>query len=81
MQTKEEILGIVTTIIAETLGIYNTTKITSESLIVEDLNADSLDQVEILMALEWEFNIEIPTEDAEECKTVKDIVDLIRTFP
>lgn len=52
-------------------------KITSESKLVEDLGADSLDTVEMLMAFEEEFGISIPDEEAMKMKTVKDIVDLI----
>jgi len=48
-----------------------------ESDFVEDLGADSLDVVELVMALEEKFEIEIPDEDAEGIKTVKDVVDYI----
>lgn len=61
----------VRTIIAEKLGMLEE-KITPSSILVDDLGADSLDAVEILMALEDEFDIEIPDEDAEKIKTVKD---------
>lgn len=49
-------------------------KITPSSDIVEDLGADSLDSVEIVMAIEDEFGIEIPDEDAEKMKTIDDIL-------
>ena len=52
-------------------------KITEESKLVEDLGADSLDTVEMLMAFEEEFGISIPDEEAMKIKTVKDIVDII----
>ncbi|MBE7074981.1 MAG: acyl carrier protein [Clostridiales bacterium] len=52
-------------------------KITAESRLVEDLGADSLDTVELLMAFEEEFGISIPDEEAMKMKTIKDIVDLI----
>ena len=51
--------------------------ITMESRLVEDLGADSLDTVEMLMAFEEEFGISIPDEEALKMKTVKDIVELI----
>ena len=53
--------------------------ITLESKLVEDLGADSLDSVELLMAFEEEFGISIPDEEAMKMKTVKDIVDIIET--
>ena len=52
-------------------------KITESSRLVEDLGADSLDTVELLMAFEEEFGISIPDEEAMKMKTIKDIVDLI----
>lgn len=52
-------------------------KITEESRLVEDLGADSLDTVELLMAFEEEFGISIPDEEAMNMKTIKDIVNLI----
>ncbi|PAF51729.1 acyl carrier protein [Helicobacter sp. 13S00401-1] len=48
-----------------------------ESEFVKDLNADSLDVVELIMALEEKFNIEIPDEEAEKIKKVSDVVDYI----
>jgi acyl carrier protein len=65
-------------IIAEQLGL-EVDEITMESSFVDDLGADSLDIVELVMALEEEFNIEIPDEDAEKVKIVGDIVEYIRT--
>jgi acyl carrier protein len=52
--------------------------ITLESSFVDDLGADSLDIVELIMALEEEFDIEIPDEDAEKIQTVGDVVDYIK---
>lgn len=52
-------------------------KITEDSRLVEDLGADSLDTVELLMSFEEEFGISIPDEEAMKMKTIKDIVDLI----
>lgn len=63
-------------IIAEKLGVSED-KITPQASFVDDLGADSLDQVELIMALEDEFNIEIPDEDAEKMRTVKDALDYL----
>jgi acyl carrier protein len=62
--------------IAEQLGVA-TDEVTSEASFIEDLGADSLDIVELVMALEEEFNIEISDEDAEKIRTVKDVVSYI----
>lgn len=61
-------------IIAEKLGVSED-KITPTASFVDDLGADSLDQVELIMAFEDGFDIEIPDEDAEKLKTVKDALD------
>ena len=53
-------------------------EVTPQASFVEDLGADSLDTVEMLMAFEEEFSIEIPDEDAEKIKTVKDAIDYIQ---
>ncbi len=53
-------------------------EVTPQASFVEDLGADSLDTVEMVMAFEEEFSIEIPDEDAEKIKTVKDAVDYIQ---
>lgn len=60
-------------IIVDQLGV-DESKITEDSSFVEDLGADSLDIVELIMAFEEEFDIEIPDEDAEKIKTVGDTV-------
>ncbi|MGL5315099.1 MAG: acyl carrier protein [Peptostreptococcaceae bacterium] len=65
------------TIIAEQLGIDNLDTITLETSLVEDLEADSLDAVEVIMALEDEFGIEIPDEQAENFKTVGDLYKFV----
>ncbi|MBW1980944.1 MAG: acyl carrier protein [Deltaproteobacteria bacterium] len=59
-------------IIANQLGI-DQGDITPEASVVDDLGADSLDVVELIMALEEEFNLEIPDEEAEKIKNVQDI--------
>ena len=63
-------------IIVEELGV-EADKVTSEASFVDDLGADSLDTVELVMALEEEFGIDIPDEDAEKMRTVGDAVAYI----
>ncbi len=63
-------------IIAEQLGV-DESEITNESHFIDDLGADSLDTVELVMALEEEFGIEIPDEDAEKIQTVGDVAKYI----
>jgi acyl carrier protein len=65
-------------IIAEQLGI-EADEITTESSFVDDLGADSLDIVELIMALEEEFNMEIPDEEAEKISKVGDVVEYINS--
>ena len=64
-------------IIADQLGIPDG-DISNESSFVEDLGADSLDIVELIMAMEEEFEIEISDEDAEKLLTVQDTIDYIK---
>jgi len=63
-------------IIVEQLGV-DEAEVTSSASFVDDLGADSLDQVELIMAFEEAFDIEIPDEEAEKIKTVQDAVDYI----
>jgi acyl carrier protein len=63
-------------IIVEQLGV-DEAEVTQEASITEDLGADSLDQVELVMAFETEFSIDIPDEEAEKIKTVGDAVTKI----
>ena len=63
-------------IIAESLGTEIST-LTEETSFKEDLGADSLDLFEMVMALEEAFNVEIPSEDLEKIKTIKDVKDYI----
>lgn len=63
-------------IIAESLGTEIST-LTEETNFKEDLGADSLDLFEMVMALEEAFNVEIPSEDLEKIKTIKDVKDYI----
>ncbi|MDD4504689.1 MAG: acyl carrier protein [Clostridiaceae bacterium] len=63
--------------VAEQLGV-EAEEVLLESSFIDDLGADSLDIVELLMALEEEFDIEIPDEEAEKLSTVGDVVDYIK---
>ena len=62
--------------IVEQLGVEEN-EVTMDASITDDLGADSLDQVELVMALETEFNLDIPDEEAEKIKTVGDAVKYI----
>jgi acyl carrier protein len=73
MSTVEE---RVKKIVAEQLGVKEE-EVTNDASFVDDLGADSLDTVELVMALEEEFGIEIPDEDAEKITTVKDATNYI----
>ena len=63
-------------IVVEQLGV-DESEVAIDSSFIDDLGADSLDIVELIMAFEEEFNIEIPDDVAEKIKTVKDTVDYI----
>ena len=65
-------------IVAEQLGV-NEADIKNESSVVDDLGADSLDTVELVMALEEEFECEIPDESAEKITTVQQAIDYVNT--
>ena len=75
--SSEEILEKVNGIIVEQLGVADTA-VTMEASFIDDLGADSLDIVELVMAIEEEFDIEIPDSDAEKVVTVGDVVDYIK---
>jgi acyl carrier protein len=64
--------------IVEQLGVEES-EVTMDASITDDLGADSLDQVELVMALETEFNLDIPDEEAEKIKTVGDAVKYIES--
>ncbi|MZP43542.1 acyl carrier protein [Heliobacterium gestii] len=76
MKDVSSILEKVKAIVVEQLGVEDE-EVTMETSF-EDLNADSLDIVELVMALEEEFDIEIPDEDAEKIKTIGAAVDYIK---
>ena len=65
-------------IVVDKLGV-DLSKVTSEANFIDDLGADSLDTVELVMAFEEEFEIEIPDEEAEAIATVKNAVDYINS--
>ena len=73
----EEVFEKVKGIIVEQLGVAEAS-VTLEASFIDDLGADSLDIVELVMALEEEFDIEIPDADAEKVTTVGDVVDYIK---
>lgn len=64
-------------IIAEQLGISDDSVIAMDTSLMKDLEADSLDAVEIIMAIEDEFDIEVPDEDAEKFQSIGDIIKYI----
>lgn len=70
---KEKVIEVV----SKNLDI-DKARITEESNFVDDLGADSLDQVELVMAFEEEFNVEIPDEAAEKIRTISDAVKYIK---
>ncbi len=72
MSTLDKVKGV----IIDKLGVEED-KIVPDASFVDDLGADSLDTVELIMQLEEEFGIEIPDEDAEKMTTVKSVVDYI----
>ena len=75
--SSEEIFERISKIIVEQLEIAETV-VTPEASFVDDLGADSLDIVELVMAIEEEFSIEIPDADAEKVVTVGDVVKYIK---
>ncbi len=72
----KEITEKVRQIIAEQLGVEEA-EVTPSAYFIDDLGADSLDTVELVMALEENFDLEIPDEDAEKIRTVQDAIDYI----
>ncbi len=74
--SNDEVVQKVQDLIAESLGVKRGEVVLSASFI-DDLNADSLDIVELVMTIEKEFDIEIPDEEAEKIRTVQDAVTYI----
>ena len=77
IMSSEEVFEKVKSIIVEQLGATESS-VTMEASFIDDLGADSLDIVELIMALEEEFDTEIPDEDAEKVVTVGDVVEYIK---
>ncbi|MDA8344034.1 MAG: acyl carrier protein [Thermaerobacter sp.] len=77
MADANEVLEKVRGIIVDQLGV-EAPQVTSEASFIDDLGADSLDIVELIMAFEEEFDLDIPDEDAEKISTVQDAVDYIK---
>lgn len=77
MSNASEIEERIKSIIVEQLGV-SAEEVTSDASFIEDLGADSLDIVELIMALEEEYDIEIPDEDAEKIQTVKDVTAYVQ---
>lgn len=75
--SSEEVFEKVKNIIVEQLGATESS-VTMEASFIDDLGADSLDIVELIMALEEEFDIEIPDADAEKVVSVGDVVEYIK---
>jgi len=73
---EQKIFEDVKKVVVEQLGVSDS-EVTREASFVDDLGADSLDTVELVMALEEAFSIEIPDEDAEKIKTIGDTVSYI----
>uniref|UniRef100_A0A7V4A0L0 Acyl carrier protein n=1 Tax=Thermus tengchongensis TaxID=1214928 RepID=A0A7V4A0L0_9DEIN len=76
--TEQEIFEKVKAVIVDKLSV-EPEKVTLEARFIEDLGADSLDTVELIMGLEDEFGLEISDEDAEKIRTVKDAVAYIQS--
>jgi len=77
--TNEELFNSIKQMIVDQLGVDEET-ITEDSSFVDDLNADSLDMVKLVMAMEQEFDIEIPDDVAEKVVTVKDAVEYVQNL-
>ena len=75
--SSEEIFERVKSIIVDQLGVVEA-NVTKDSSFIDDLGADSLDIVELIMALEEEFDMEIPDADAEKIVVVNDVVEYIK---
>ncbi len=74
--TRDEVLAKVKAVVAEKLNVGED-QVTTDAKFVEDLGADSLDQVELIMALEDDFELKIPEDEAEKLNTVGAAIDYI----
>ena len=72
-----DIVEKVTAIVAEKLGV-DKAEVTPDAVFIDDLGADSLDLVELIMAMEEEFGFEIADEEAEKLRTVGDVINFIK---
>jgi acyl carrier protein len=77
MASADEIAERIKSIIVEQLGV-SLEEVTPEASFIEDLGADSLDIVELIMALEEEYDMEIPDEDAEKIQAVQDVISYVQ---
>lgn len=75
--SADEIFERIKKIIVEQLGV-DESSVTMDASFIDDLGADSLEIVDLIMAMEGEFNLSIPDEDAENLSTVRDAVEYIR---
>ena len=73
MNVEERVKNLVIT----QLGV-DASKVTSESSFIDDLGADSLDTVELVMAFEEEFDLEIPDEDAQNIRKISDVIEYLK---
>ncbi len=73
MNLEEKVKNLVVT----QLGV-DAAKVTKDSSFIDDLGADSLDTVELVMAFEEEFDMEIPDEDAQKMRTISDVIDYLK---
>ncbi len=76
--TQEELMEKVIAVVVEKLGVKED-QCKPEAKFVEDLGADSLDQVELVMALEDEFDLEIPDEDAQKLQSVGSVLEYVQS--
>ena len=73
MSLEEKVKNLVIT----QLGV-DASKVTNDSSFIDDLGADSLDTVELVMAFEEEFDMEIPDEDAQKMRTISDVINYLK---
>ncbi|MBO7501546.1 MAG: acyl carrier protein [Fibrobacterales bacterium] len=76
--TPEELSSKIKSVVVDKLGV-KPEQVTDDANFIDDLGADSLDLVELVMALEDEFDVEIPDEDAEKLKTVKTVLEYVQS--